>query len=1746
MLSAPFFSARRFVSSAPRGLFFAALLTTLLSTAFFSPAAHGQDGENAPEPLLHKYGAKSPEAAEIEKYGTIPVGMYTGTANISIPLFTVQSGDLSLPISLKYATTGIRVSQRATWVGLGWSLSAGGAVTRQMKGRPDEDGLLRSSDRQNFQDYIGGNMAVSRYGFGGDSTDPNTGKYYTDFYLYRVSTGFWDAQPDRYSASAPGLSTSFVFGEAATRLKYDDHQLSSLDSSEIILIPYGPTKIEKGPGGWQATSAAGTQYRFDDVEQTTTQLLTPSSSSTPNYLSDISYVSAWHLSSIINPAGTDSISIDYNTLPGTWDTSISETVSRDIDQEGSIATCSSVNSRSASKSLNVSERVLPSIIESKKHRVTFYRDGQRLSKIEVHHASTGVLLRTIDFTYSTFATTDGSAGRLRLDAVTIHDGTNTESKEFSFSYNNEPLPPRQSHAKDHWGFYNGALSNGEGIADCGNSVNAPCLVPDQEVNGTVYPGADREPNAATMTAGMLTGVSYPTGGSTQLHYEPNQFTNVVPAYDTFSHTAVASHRMDQTPTGVVENRTSFSVTEDRTTTVRPVVNSALDGSASGCYYPASGAPEVLLVDASGATIRRWVHDALDLGQEHEVYLNSGTYELIARAWCGSSSIDVSWQEQNGTEVVSSIGSGIRIDRVEKQASDTSPTTVTDYTYVDENGLSTGKPFGKEIDYSRISESYSTVDMEANRCYVKSFSSSSALSSLTSMGGLVSYDQVTAEQEDGSKTTHYFKQGTFQAPSQWPGATPSDYTFNGGTELKTRSRSATDDTISLSESEYLFAAPSQKPSAIRGINTMVDVNYTLYQGPNFPGKPYVKYIAQENRIATGWVRPTLQKTETYDADGQRVSQTVQYSYESDPLHFQPESVTRTATDAPTRIDSTTFAFETLQGQMGPSGTHQLAAPHVQLTLDASGTVLKGQETTYQFVSHGNGAWFPKEQYVIVGSDGTRERVKTINDYNRFGKPTQITDALGQTVTLTYGGSGAPGGSTDAYGDAYLTGVSMGGFSSSFTWNQKGQLATRTNSSGVSASFFYDAFGRLASTRNDAGDEVAAYEYYYAGPDGSPATSPNYVRTTARGGSSPDQVSISFADGLGRVIQSQVQAGDSSIVSAKTLDTMGRPSHAYRPYTADTDQAFDPTGYQTRPASVTTYLADGTGRTDTVNPPGNAANDIIKSEYGIESIPASSTTFHGLSGTFQYTKTTDERGNTTKTYIDAREQKVAVVADSAGVRAVTRFEYDAAGNLVTVTKPEGDTVSYRYDLRGQLIERSSPDAGTTRMRYDVAGKLRFSQNEKQRANGTALETGYDVYGRPIYTGIRNLSGTSFDALDTEMNTPLATSAWVSATAYDDFPASTDEPFSMVPPPSGEDATNANGNLVAQLRKSDGIWRGEYFVYDSEGRVSTKYIRVQASEGSPGADPALNANISYTYDRQSRITKRTVTTGNGDAVSTWYNYNDRGQLLAVYASTQADATRPNEPDVSYTYTADGQIKTIDFMGMDPIVRQYDPNRGWLKSIDSPYFGADYTYLYDGNIHTAGFTQPGFTDGPSTYEYEFAYDGLDRLTGADFGRNGTGGDYDLAVNYDRNGNITSLQRGSQPGISGLRDDLSYTYDSNRTNRLIRVEDRSSSGLGVGTGDFTYDAVGNMHTAQGAPYTVSAMTYDDRNLPTSMTANGATYTYRYTSSGQRYWTDGGADGASYYVLDGATTLGVLDDAGGLQYWNLVTPSGRVIGRLEP
>ena len=94
----------------------------------------------------------TPETSSLIKYQEIPVSNYTGIANISIPIYTIKTGNLEIPLSLTYHSGGILLSDIASSTGLGWSINTISPITRKINGFTDENGIMLHNN--SIEDFI--------------------------------------------------------------------------------------------------------------------------------------------------------------------------------------------------------------------------------------------------------------------------------------------------------------------------------------------------------------------------------------------------------------------------------------------------------------------------------------------------------------------------------------------------------------------------------------------------------------------------------------------------------------------------------------------------------------------------------------------------------------------------------------------------------------------------------------------------------------------------------------------------------------------------------------------------------------------------------------------------------------------------------------------------------------------------------------------------------------------------------------------------------------------------------------------------------------------------------------------------------------------------------------------------------------------------------------------------------------------------------------------------------------------------------------------------------------------------------------------------------------------------------------------------------------------------------------------------------------------------------------------------------
>ena len=207
----------------------------------------------------------SPNAASLGTYGNLPVSLYTGTPVINIPLYEMISFGYKLPISLSYNASGVRPDQRPGWVGLGWSLNAGGVITRAVKDMPDE---------YNNSNYYLGSEAGYYYThniLNNNILNSNNSSLIRD-YLRQVAqsnNSIKDTEPDEFSFSFPGYNGKFYLDHLGQWQVQCDKPVKVFFNNTFLNIPF-PKKGTSAKiygyspsfSGFTITTEEGIQYIF--------------------------------------------------------------------------------------------------------------------------------------------------------------------------------------------------------------------------------------------------------------------------------------------------------------------------------------------------------------------------------------------------------------------------------------------------------------------------------------------------------------------------------------------------------------------------------------------------------------------------------------------------------------------------------------------------------------------------------------------------------------------------------------------------------------------------------------------------------------------------------------------------------------------------------------------------------------------------------------------------------------------------------------------------------------------------------------------------------------------------------------------------------------------------------------------------------------------------------------------------------------------------------------------------------------------------------------------------------------------------------------------------------------------------------------------------------------------------------------------------------------------------------------------
>ena len=537
----------------------------------------------------------SPEASALSRIKEIPVDLYTGRVSFDIPLFQMKQGDIPLNISINYHGNGIKVNEESGFVGLGWTLNAGGCISRIVRELPDDlfdtghhiagyERMNEMTSPDGLNDYMGYiNLIKNSYqdrdpiGLGKPVTDDELRKtYWIGLYGDKYDEHRFESSPDNYMFHVQGLSGAFA------RL-----------GNRIILQSNDGCSVQYSNYAYQISDLNGQTYYFNDKEQKdyiyTTGYVWETNPDIPAAEEKSTYFSAWWLSKISNEKG-DSVIFSYTNRHISHPRIDSHGFTQ-VERFYYDTFLHRINSRIETRlyAPNLPLRK-DSVIHKLLSRIDFatgyvrfyYADDperkylSHLDSIHIFAYPSAVPHKRICFTYS------GNKGKELLTELTIY-GADSQSYKYSFTYSHPFAPETNSNNYDHWGYY---VSNVNGFFPSGNYFG----------HVIQYHGTDRQPDIQYADNNMLQTITYPTGGRVTLEWEPHEYSsisllgnqaiqesyttpNVTDSFITETYQVLCGKERDEHLT------TSFTIQEGRTILIdlRDYYNGAT-GDYASCIY----------------------------------------------------------------------------------------------------------------------------------------------------------------------------------------------------------------------------------------------------------------------------------------------------------------------------------------------------------------------------------------------------------------------------------------------------------------------------------------------------------------------------------------------------------------------------------------------------------------------------------------------------------------------------------------------------------------------------------------------------------------------------------------------------------------------------------------------------------------------------------------------------------------------------------------------------------------------------------------------------------------------------------------------------------------------------------------------------------------------------------------------------------------------------------------------------------
>jgi PKD domain len=676
----------------------------------------------------------SPDAAALGKYGEVPVGTYTGIPQISVPLYEIESGRLKHPISVSYHAGGVKVEDISSNIGLGWTLNAGGVITRTVVGLPDD-----KRDVGFLVNHINAKM-----------------DNFSDFDLKQVVQGKLDTQPDAYY---------FNFGNYSGKLILDKQgNCRSIPHHNFKIKPaLGP--LNSNDPSWEITAEDGTVYIFDERETTETEEISYTTKDLPKGVPDTfkkeNYVSSWYLTKIIPTQPGNEILFSYAAIPYqyNYDAQLSQSSSYTYDEgsgecgftvSGCYVPCEPNYFSYHDSKIKIRGRQLETI-SFKGGNIIFVQDRSRQDLIGAPRVMSvaitdynGDLIKKYLFdnaTYFESGCTEAKCKRLKLSSITEVGVNNVKKPPYLFEYNSERLPPRDSYDTDHWGYYN-KRRNAEKIPEFID-------IYDESEYNDYLPGANKRVDTQAAQAGVLTKIIYPTGGSTNFEYEVNQVVSDKLPFATLPKQTVRIEGNNTTPS--------------QTSEVFTINGYSKKGQLVGLYvnakYQTKGCSVSKIIDIQANCpalqilgVGNTFSAVFQSGtiQETILFIPNGRYKLKEAGVKFGQSYFLELSYETEVNTVNKFAGGLRIKRIiDSDGLNALNSSIRRFVYEDTDNISTGrinnypKYYYKNFYYGFVDCSKSTTLRQfcwLVPTFVRTQGSNTSLS--TTSGSYVGYGKVT--------------------------------------------------------------------------------------------------------------------------------------------------------------------------------------------------------------------------------------------------------------------------------------------------------------------------------------------------------------------------------------------------------------------------------------------------------------------------------------------------------------------------------------------------------------------------------------------------------------------------------------------------------------------------------------------------------------------------------------------------------------------------------------------------------------------------------------------------------------------------------------------------------------------------------------------------------------------------------------------------------------------------------------------